>query len=70
MDETPLLNALTHASAESRVLSMIARTGSAEAFLAAVSEFIGKDIAVVRDTVDDLNDDLGEFDEILKTVTP
>ena len=49
---------------------MIARTGSAEAFLAAVSEFIGKDIAVVRDTVDDLNDDLGEFDEILKTVTP
>ncbi|MCG7579260.1 2-hydroxy-3-oxopropionate reductase [Mycobacterium sp. THAF192] len=68
--ETPLLNALTHGSAESRVLSMIARTGSAEAFLAAVSEFIGKDIAVVRDTVDDLNDDLGEFDGILKTVTP
>ena len=69
VDETPLLNALTHGSAQSRVLSMIARVGSAEAFLATVSEFIGKDVAVVRDTVDGLNGDLGDFDAILKAVT-
>ena len=69
VDEAHLLNALTHGSAESRVLSMIARAGSAEAFLAAVSQFIGKDIAVVRDTVTSLDGDLGDFDAILKAVT-
>ena len=69
VDEAPLLSALTHGSAESRVLSMIAGAGSAEAFLAAVSEFISKDIAVVRDTVTDLEGDLGEFDAVLKAVT-
>ena len=69
VDEAPLLSALTHGSAQSRVLSMIAGAGSAEAFLAAVSEFISKDIAVVRDTVTDLEGDLGEFDAVLKAVT-
>ena len=46
-----LLSALTHGSAQSRVLSMIASAGSADAFISAVGEFIGKDVAVVRKTV-------------------
>ena len=71
--EEPLLDALTHGSAQSRVLSMIAQAGSADAFLAAVGEFIGKDIAVVRDTLNDLQasleGNLGELERIIDAVT-
>lgn len=67
--EEPLLNALTHGSAQSRVLSMIARAGSADAFRTAVGEFIGKDIAVVRETVTALDGNLGELERIIDAVT-
>jgi 3-hydroxyisobutyrate dehydrogenase-like beta-hydroxyacid dehydrogenase len=59
IDEKALLDALTHGSAQSRVLNMIASAGSADAFISAVGEFIGKDVAVVRKTVAELGGDLG-----------
>jgi 3-hydroxyisobutyrate dehydrogenase len=59
IEESALLNALTHGSAQSRVLDMIASAGSAQAFIAAVGEFIGKDVAVVRRTVAELGGELG-----------
>lgn len=63
--EGPLLDALTHGSAQSRVLSMIASAGSADAFIAAVGEFIGKDVAVVRRTVAELGGDLGLLEALV-----
>ncbi len=65
VEEGPLLAALTHGSAASRVLSMIASAGSADAFIAAVGEFIGKDVAVVRETVAELGGDLGRLEALV-----
>ena len=56
---------MTHGSAQSRVLSMIASAGSADAFISAVGEFIGKDVAVVRKTVAELGGDLGVIDPVV-----
>ncbi len=70
VEESALLAALAHGSAQSRVLSMIASAGSAGAFISAVAEFIGKDVAVVRDTVADLGGDLGELDTLVAVATP
>lgn len=63
--EGPLLEALTHGSAQSRVLSMISSAGSADGFITRVGEFIGKDVAVVRSTVADLGGDLGALDPMV-----
>ena len=65
LDEAALLTALTHGSSESRALSMIARAGSASAFISAVGEFVGKDVAVVRTTVAELGGDLGVLDPVV-----
>jgi 3-hydroxyisobutyrate dehydrogenase-like beta-hydroxyacid dehydrogenase len=65
IDERPLLQALTHGSSASRVLGMIASAGSADAFISAVGEFIGKDVDVVRRTVADLGADLGVIDAVV-----
>jgi 3-hydroxyisobutyrate dehydrogenase-like beta-hydroxyacid dehydrogenase len=65
IEEGPLLSALTHGSAQSRVLSLIAGAGSADTFISAVGEFIGKDVAVVRDTVAELGGDLGAIDVLI-----
>jgi 3-hydroxyisobutyrate dehydrogenase len=70
IDESALLNALTHGSAQSRVLDMIASAGSAETFIAAVKEFIGKDVAVVRRTVAELGGDLGILDSAVDAGVP
>lgn len=69
IDEGRLLNALTHGSAQSRVLSMVASAGSADAFISRVGEFIGKDIAVVRDIVAELGVDLGGLEPLISGVT-
>lgn len=69
IDEATLLTALTHGSAASRALGGIAATGSADAFIARVGEFIGKDVAVVRRTVSELDGDLGQLDGLLDTAT-
>lgn len=66
VSESALLNALTHGSAQSRVLNMIASAGSADAFISAVGEFIGKDVAVVRKTVAELGGDLGPLDAVVR----
>lgn len=68
VEEGPLLSALTHGSASSRVLSMIATAGSADAFVAAVGEFIGKDVAVVRAAIADLGGDLGTLETLVNAV--
>lgn len=65
IDEATLLTALTHGSAASRALAGISATGSADAFIARVGEFIGKDVAVVRRTVSELDSDLGRLEDLL-----
>ncbi|WP_342342102.1 NAD(P)-dependent oxidoreductase [Mycolicibacterium gilvum] len=70
VDEGALLNALTHGSAQSRALSMIASAGSAETFISRVGEFIGKDVAVVRRTVADLGGTLGDLQPLVNAVAP
>ena len=73
IEEPALLAALTHGSASSRALGNITRAGSAAAFIDAVGDFIGKDVAVVRETVAELGGDLGALDDMvnagLKRVT-
>jgi 3-hydroxyisobutyrate dehydrogenase-like beta-hydroxyacid dehydrogenase len=65
IEETALLGALSNGSAGSRVLSSIAATGSAAAFISRVGEFIGKDVAVVRQTVAELGGDLGLLNAVV-----
>jgi 3-hydroxyisobutyrate dehydrogenase-like beta-hydroxyacid dehydrogenase len=65
VEEAALLEALTHGSASSRALGNIARAGSASAFISAVGDFIGKDVAVVRKTVAELGGNLGVLDDIV-----
>ena len=63
--ESALLEALPHGSGASRALGNVARAGSTAAFIAAVGEFIGKDVAVVRQTVAELGTDLGRLDAVV-----
>lgn len=65
VDEAALLRALSHGSGASRALDNVARAGSTAAFVAAVGEFIGKDVAVIRQTIAELGADLGELDAIV-----
>jgi 3-hydroxyisobutyrate dehydrogenase-like beta-hydroxyacid dehydrogenase len=61
--EAGLLAAIGHGSGSSRALDMIAATGSVAGFAARVGEFIGKDLAVVRQVAADLGVDLGALDD-------
>jgi 3-hydroxyisobutyrate dehydrogenase-like beta-hydroxyacid dehydrogenase len=65
ISEPALLEALKHGSADSRALGNITRAGSAAAFIAAVGDFIGKDVAVVRETVAELGGDLGRLNDVV-----
>lgn len=65
LDESTLLSALPHGSAVSRALELCARAGSADRFVAAVAEFVGKDVAVVRKTAAELDSSLGLLDDIV-----
>ena len=65
ISESALLEALTHGSAGSRALGNIARAGSAAAFINAVGDFIGKDVAVVRETVAEMGGDLGVLNDVV-----
>lgn len=67
--EGDLLAALGHGSSGSKVLEMVARAGSADRFIGAVGEFVGKDVAVVRDTAAGLDTELGLLDPLLNRVT-
>jgi 3-hydroxyisobutyrate dehydrogenase len=65
VDESALLAAIPHGSGASKAIGNIARAGSASAFIAAVGEFIGKDVAVVRSTAAELGADLGRLDPLV-----
>ena len=60
--ESALLSALPHGSASSRVLDIVAARGSVASFIDTAGEFVGKDIAVVRDIAAELGSDLGVLD--------
>ena len=68
--ESTLLEALPHGSATSRALASIASAGSAARFIAAVGDFIGKDVAVIRKTVAELGTDMGRLDDIVNSGLP
>jgi len=65
LSEPDLLAALQHGSSDSRALGMIAGTGSAGGFADTVREFLGKDVAVVRQVAADLGVDLGAVQAVL-----
>lgn len=65
VDETALLAALPHGSGASRALDNVVRAGSTAAFVSAVGEFIGKDVAVIRQTVAELGTDLGALNALV-----
>jgi hypothetical protein len=49
---------------------MIAAAGSAASFIAAVGDFIGKDVAVIRKSVAELGGDMGALDDIVNAGLP
>ncbi|MER7687195.1 NAD(P)-dependent oxidoreductase [Streptomyces sp. NPDC097610] len=59
LEECSVLIGLGHGSAASRALSGAAARGSVAAFAHGVGEFVGKDIAVVRDVAAELGQELG-----------
>lgn len=63
--EPTLLNALPHGSAASRVLDIVAASGSVASFSQLAGQFVGKDVAVVRSVVAELDSDLGVLDEVI-----
>jgi 3-hydroxyisobutyrate dehydrogenase-like beta-hydroxyacid dehydrogenase len=66
--ESTLLTALTHGSASSRVLSLVAAAGSVESFVEVVGEFVSKDVTVVRSINDELCSDLGALDDAIRAM--
>jgi 3-hydroxyisobutyrate dehydrogenase-like beta-hydroxyacid dehydrogenase len=70
IDETALLQALPYGSGSSRALSGVAGRGSVSSFIAMTGPFVGKDIAVVRQTLADLGTDLGALDSLVATGSP
>ncbi|MGV0794235.1 NAD(P)-dependent oxidoreductase [Mycolicibacterium sp. XJ1819] len=63
--EADALRALPHGSGTSRVVEMVSARGSVSAFVDEVGQFIGKDVAVVRETVAELGADLGLLDDVI-----
>ena len=63
--ETTVLAALTHGSATSRVLDIVAARGSVASFVEVAGEFVAKDVAVVRDIAEKLGSDLGALDGVI-----
>ena len=63
--ESTLLAALTRGSAASRVLDIVAATGSVASFVEVAGEFVGKDVAVVRAIAEELGGDLGALDDVI-----
>jgi 3-hydroxyisobutyrate dehydrogenase-like beta-hydroxyacid dehydrogenase len=59
VDETSVLTAVAQGSGSSRALLGVAAAGSVAVFARSVGEFVGKDVAVVRDVGAELGADLG-----------
>jgi 2-hydroxy-3-oxopropionate reductase len=68
--ESALLNALPHGSAASRVLDIVGAGGSVASFIETAGEFVGKDVAVIRQTAAELGSDLGTLDDAIEAVIP
>jgi len=68
--EPTLLRALPHGSGSSRALSGIAAAGSVATFIKAVGDFIGKDVAMIRETVAELGIDMGALDNVVNSGLP
>lgn len=68
--ESELLNALPNGSAASRVLDIVAAGGSVASFIETAGEFVGKDVAVVRQIAAELGSDLGTLDDAIEAVIP
>ncbi|WP_231977572.1 NAD(P)-dependent oxidoreductase [Mycobacterium sp. E2989] len=64
--EPTLLGALSHGSASSRVLSMVAAGGSVASFIEVAGEFVNKDVSVVRGVAEELGGDLGALNHVIK----
>ncbi|RAY17047.1 NAD(P)-dependent oxidoreductase [Actinomadura craniellae] len=65
VDEAALLGALPHGSSASRALAGVASRGSVAAFAQATSDFLRKDVDVVRKVAAELDGDLGSLDDAL-----
>ena len=66
--ESTVLAALAHGSATSRVLDLVAASGSVASFIEVAGEFVGKDVAVVRSIAEELGGDLGVLDDVIKAI--
>ena len=66
--ESTLLPALAHGSATSRVLNLVAASGSVASFIEVAGGFVGKDVAVVRGIAEELGSDLGVLDDVINAV--
>jgi 3-hydroxyisobutyrate dehydrogenase-like beta-hydroxyacid dehydrogenase len=66
--EPTLLEALTHGSATSRVLNLVAARGSVASFTEVAGHFVGKDVAVVRGIAAESGSDLGALDDVFKAI--
>lgn len=67
--ESTLLSALPHGSAASRVLELVAASGSVATFTEMAGEFVGKDVAIARSIATELGSNLGVLDEVIDTVS-
>jgi 3-hydroxyisobutyrate dehydrogenase len=63
--EDKLLEAITHGSGTSRVAGFVAAGGSVDTFVERTSEFIGKDVEVVRKIAAELGEALGLLDDVI-----
>lgn len=68
VDETALLDALGHGSGASRAAEIVGTRGSVRSFIDSVGEFLGKDVAVVREVAAETGADLGALEGLLDTV--
>ncbi|BBY24554.1 NAD(P)-dependent oxidoreductase [Mycobacterium stomatepiae] len=63
--ESTVLGALAHGSTTSRVLDIVAASGSVAGFIEVAGEFVRKDVAVVRSIAEELGSDLGALDTVI-----
>lgn len=63
--EDKLLEAITHGSGASKVAGFVAAGGSVDMFVERTSEFIGKDVEVVRKIAAELGETLGLLDDVI-----
>ncbi|WP_322857129.1 NAD(P)-dependent oxidoreductase [Mycobacterium shigaense] len=63
-----VLAALAHGSATSRALDIVAARGSVASFIEVAGEFVGKDVAVVREITEKLGGDLGVLGDVIEVV--